>query len=315
LDKQPFYYTYKIFLTFGILAIGVTFLTVLDNFWMQLLVAGYLGFVFTQIGFIGHDAGHREIFNSPRNNEILGLICTLLVGVSYSWWTDTHNQHHRKPNQVDLDPAIDFPAPVFTEEQALSKKGFLKFIVKYQAYFFFPLMSLYPFSIWLNSTKFLYQNKVRYSLAEPVFVVTHYVLYFGLLFSLLGVSKGLLFVIVHYLLFGLYGGSVFASNHKGMPIVEKDEPLDFLYQQSLTSRNVKSHPLTDFWYGGLNYQIEHHLFPSMARNKLRDAQKIVRPFFQAHSIPYYETSAIRSYWEILEYFHEVSAPLRLKETE
>lgn len=72
---------------------------------------------------------------------------------------------------------------------------------------------------------------------------------------------------------------------------------------------MKSHPLTDFWYGGLNYQIEHHLFPTISRNKLREVQQIVRAYCEAHSIPYYETSMLQSYTEILHFLHAASITL------
>lgn len=73
---------------------------------------------------------------------------------------------------------------------------------------------------------------------------------------------------------------------------------------------IKAHPFTDFWYGGLNYQIEHHLFPNMPRNKLKEAQPIVRAFCKEHAIAYAETSMLQSYREILRFLHQVSAPLR-----
>jgi fatty acid desaturase len=95
-----------------------------------------------------------------------------------------------------------------------------------------------------------------------------------------------------------------------MPFWDEDQPLDFLRQQVLTSRNVISHPLADFWYGGLNYQIEHHLFPSMARNKLKEAQPIVRAFCEERSVSYTECGALRSNVEIMQFLHQVSAPLR-----
>lgn len=141
-------------------------------------------------------------------------------------------------------------------------------------------------------------------------MVFHYVLYFGLLFSRLNIWQAMLFFIMQRALFGLYLGSVAAPNHKGMLVLDKDSQLDFLRQQVLTSRNVKAHPLTDFWYGGLNYQIEHHLFPTMPRNRLKEAQHIVKAYCEQHSIPYHETGVLQSYREILGYLHEVSAPLR-----
>jgi hypothetical protein len=93
-------------------------------------------------------------------------------------------------------------------------------------------------------------------------------------------------------------------------LLERDSKVDFLRRQVLTSRNVIAHPITDFWYGGLNYQIEHHLFPRLPRNKLREAQPIIRGFCRDHSIAYHETSVLQSYKEILQHLHEVGAPLR-----
>ena len=120
----------------------------------------------------------------------------------------------------------------------------------------------------------------------------------------------MLFIAVNQLLIGLYIGSTFAPNHKGMLMLDGKMKLDFLRRQVLTSRNVKSNPINDLVYGGLNYQIEHHLFPSMPRNRLKEAQEIVRPFCREHSISYYETGVIQSQREILQYLHHVSAPLR-----
>jgi fatty acid desaturase len=124
------------------------------------------------------------------------------------------------------------------------------------------------------------------------------------------VGQALLFIVVHQALFGLYMGLVFAPNHKGMQLLDDESQLDFVRRQVLTSRDVKGHAVTDFLYGGLNYQIEHHLFPSMPRNKLKEAQTIVRAFCEARSIPYRETGALQSNREILQYLHRVSAPLR-----
>jgi fatty acid desaturase len=96
-----------------------------------------------------------------------------------------------------------------------------------------------------------------------------------------------------------------------MPVLDRHAPVGFLQRQVLTSRNVRAHPLTDFWYGGLNYQIEHHLFPTMARNQLGAAQAIVKAFCTAHEIAYHETGMIASYGEILKHFREVGAVVRV----
>jgi fatty acid desaturase len=143
----------------------------------------------------------------------------------------------------------------------------------------------------------------------------HFGLYLGVVFLFLGLWEGMAFILVHQMLFGLYMGSVFAPNHKGMLVQQGNSPLDRLRQQVLTARNVRSHPVTDFWFGGLNYQIEHHLFPSMARNQLKAAQATVQAFCQARAIPYHETSVWQAYWAILRHLHHVGAPLRQADRE
>jgi fatty acid desaturase len=233
--------------------------------------------------------------------------------MSYGWWLGKHNQHHANPNQVDFDPDIAIPVLAFTKEDALRKRGFIKTMVKYQSYIFFPILMFETFSLRIGSLQFLSARKDwKYRRVEMALFVLHFVWFFTLSFLALGFWPGLAFIAIQQALFGLYLSSVFAPNHKGMPVIPEDAEIDFLQLQVVTARNVRAHPVTDFWYGGLNYQIEHHLFPTMARNQLREAQKIIRAFCEECNVPYYETSILRSYAEILSYLHEVSAVLRQK---
>ncbi len=308
LNKQPAYYTYKILLNLGFLATGLILLMVIDNIWLQSVNAVFMGFVFTQIGFMGHDSGHRQIFHGARKNDMIGLIVgNLLIGISYGWWYDYHNAHHGNPNQPDLDPDIKIAPLAFYEEQARGKRGLTRFIVKYQGYFYFPLILFEGLSKRVSSIRYLLTEQSRYRMVESVLLLAHYSIYLGLLFSLLGGWQALVFIAINQAIFGLYMGSVFAPNHKGMPILESDHKLDYLHMQVITARNITAHPITDFIYGGLNYQIEHHLFPSLPRNKLREAQEVIKSFCQKHSISYHETSVLQSYREILGHFHEISA--------
>jgi fatty acid desaturase len=312
LDRQPAYFGGKIVLNLCLLAAGLALLPILDNTWLQLANAVYLAFVFVQISFLAHDFGHRQFsFLTPWKNDWATLVLgNLLLGVSRQWWIDKHNDHHGHPNQVDVDPDIDIPLLAFEEEQAFEKRGFARFVVKYQAVLIFPLSLLQSLSMLRSSVEFLAGKKARRPVTEGSLLVGHFVLYFGLLFFFLEPLQAVLFVAVHRGLFGLFLVSVFAPNHKAMPLLEQDSEVDFLHRQVLTSRNVTAHPITDFWYGGLNYQIEHHLFPRLPRNKLREAQAIVRGFCQRHAIAYHETSVLQSYGEILQHLHEVGAPLR-----
>lgn len=312
LDKQTGYYAGKITLTLGLLALNLTFLLILDTLWLQLLNAAFLAFVFVQISLVGHDLGHRQFsLGVGWKDEGLALFLgNLLIGISRQWWIGKHNEHHSHPNQLDVDPDVDIVLVAFSEEQALSKQGIARLVVKYQAYLLFPLSLLQALSMNFSSIQFLVERKAKHTLAEAISLGAHFVVYFGLLFSLLGAWQAVVFIIIHKGLTGLYLTSIFAPNHKGMPILSKDRQMDFLHRQVLSSRNVSAHWLTDFCYGGLNYQIEHHLFPSMPRNKLREAQAIVKPFCEEHSIAYHETSVLQSYREILQCLHWAGAPIR-----
>lgn len=314
LDKQPAYYTSKILQTLAMLILSVTFLVIVDNFWLQLVNAAFLAFVFGQIGYLGHDAGHRGVCRSIRGNGIIALSASFLIGLSRTWWVTQHNQHHSTPNDLDSDPHTALPLLALSEDSARSKRGLMRFVVGYQAYYFVPLLLLEGIGVRLASIQFLLQQRKekyeKYMVTEPLLMGLHFVLYFGLLFYLFSPWQVLAFTLVHQGLVGLYYGLVFAPNHKGMLIIDKSSSLNFLLTQVLTTRNIKPNPFVDFWYGGLNYQIEHHLFPMMPRNNLGAARKIVKAFCQQHDISYEETGAFKSYREILSFMHRVSAPLR-----
>ena len=310
LEKNPGHYAVKMAVSISLLALSVTVLTLVDGVWPQMLNAAFLAFIIVQMSFIGHDLGHKQVFRSSRNNDILGLFVSFLVGINLTWWVEKHNEHHSNPNDLDMDPDIELPVVAFSEDQARDMTGVARLIVRYQAFLFYPLVCFEGFVLKFSGIRFMFTNRLKFPIAEPIMMAGHIGVYIGLVFLSLPFWQGLLFITVNQLLLGLYIGSTFAPNHKGMLMLDGKHQLDFLRRQVLTSRNVKSSPVNDFLYGGLNYQIEHHLFPSMPRNRLKEAQKIVRPFCREHSISYYETGVIQSQREVLQYLHQVSAPLR-----
>ena len=311
LERQLGYYTLKIASTSAMLALSITVLLMVDNTWLQLINAAFLAFVFGQIGYIGHDAGHLAICRSARGNRLIGYAASALINVSQSWWINTHNQHHRTPNNLDEDPHTLIPVLVFSKERAERLRGIVKRTTAYQAFYFIPILPMESMSMRWASTLFLAGRRRpgRWPI-EAMLMMLHTALYCGLLIYALGPWPALAFTLVHQALFGIYYGMMFAPNHKGMLILDDDNPLDFVRTQVLTTRNVKPNPVVDFLYGGLNYQIEHHLFTMMPRNRLGQARPIIRQFCQERGIPYYETGPLRSYREILSYLHEVSSVLR-----
>jgi fatty acid desaturase len=311
LDRRRGYYIAKIAVTGGLLLGGWAVFVGLGDTWWQLLVAGFLAFVFAQLGFIGHDAGHSQIFRTRRANYVVGLLHgNLAIGLSYGWWVDKHNRHHAHPNHEDKDPDVAIAALAFSKRQASAKQGLTRFIARHQRYFFVPLLMLEAVQLHAASIRALAQRGVRHRTWETMLLGLHIVGYLTLLLLVLSPVKALVFLVLQQAMFGLYLGLSFAPNHKGMPMLTAQEESDYLRRQVLTSRNVRGSWAVDYALGGLNYQIEHHLFPSMPRPSLRRAQAIVRSFCQQHGVSYLETSLLRSYAQALRHMHDVGQPLR-----
>jgi fatty acid desaturase len=311
LDRRHGWYAARIGINLALLAGGWIAFTMLGESWWQLVTAAYLAVVFTQVAFVGHDAGHRQIFRSRRANDLVGLIHgNLLIGVSFDWWVGKHNRHHSNPNHEDLDPDISITALAFTTDQASSKHGLVRMIARHQAWLFFPLLLLEAAHLHLASIKAVLRGSGRANTLEGMLLLAHVAGYVTVLVLVLSPLQAVAFIVVHQGLFGLYLGCSFAPNHKGMPTLTEADQLDFLRRQVLTSRNVASSRLVDFVLGGLNYQIEHHLFPNMPRPNLRRAQPLIRAFCQQHDLPYTEASLFGSYAEAVRHLHAVGAPLR-----
>jgi fatty acid desaturase len=312
LRRRKAYYRVKISVNLLLLASGWALFGILGRSWWQLLVAVFLAVMFTQTGFIGHDAGHRQISGSKRTDDLIGWIHgNLLIGLSYGWWTGKHNRHHARPNQVGRDPDIGGRAIAFTAGQAQSRRGIGSWIANHQAWLFFPMLLLEGIHLHVAGIRTLLARRgTTVKLTEAVLLGAHIIGYLTAVFVVLSPVQAVTFLLVQQGLFGAYLGCSFAPNHKGMPVLGEDDNLDFLRRQVITSRNIRGGWLTDFVLGGLNYQIEHHLFPSMPRPSLRHAQAPVRAFCNQQGIAYCETGLVSSYRQVLQHLDAVGGSLR-----
>lgn len=309
LRRRPGYYTCKIAVTAALLAAGWAAFILVGDSWWQLAVAAFLAAVFTQVGFLGHDAGHRQIFRSPRANYVLGILHgNLAIGLSYGWWVTKHNRHHAHPNTVGQDPDIMLTALAFTSAQARASGTARRLVFRYQAYLFFPMLLLEAFSLHIASIRALASRPSRHRAQETALLAVHIAGYLVVVLLVLSPVRAVVFILVQQGLFGLYLGSSFAPNHKGMLVLQAADRTDFLRRQVLTSRNVHGGWLTDFALGGLNYQIEHHLFPSMPRPNLSRSQAIVKEFCHQRGLPYCQSSLLGSYTQALRYLNTVGRP-------
>jgi fatty acid desaturase len=297
---------------------GLAAFFLIGDSWWTLAAAGYLAIWRTQSGFMWHDAGHKAMFRSKAAATVIGLIhANLINGVSYGWWVNHHNRHHSHPNHIDLDPDIARRTAIFDLSQYPQRRGLQRLVVRYQSVLFFVLLTLESLKLHRTAWKALAGGTLRRPWTEGLLLAAHFAIFFSCLALVLSPGKAVAFFLFQHAVFGTYLGLLFAPNHKGMAVRSDAESLDWLDRQVLTSRNIRPSWLIDFAYGGLNYQIEHHLFPTMPRMNLGRCARIVRDHCRRQGVPYVEVGLVESYRQVASYLHQVSGPIRrgeLRET-
>ncbi|MER6997640.1 acyl-CoA desaturase [Streptomyces sp. NPDC000410] len=314
--------------------------------WWAVLFAVPLALLSARTAFIAHDAGHAQITSDRRVSRVLQLFhANLLLGMSQDWWNDKHNRHHANPNHVDKDPDVAPDVLVFSKEHAEGRTGLRSWLTRHQAWLFFPLTTLEGIALKVYGFQHVFprsgsgararagsgprsgsgsalgpasasgsgeRRRAEGRAVEGGLLIAHVLGYVTLLLTLLTPLQALAFALLHQMLLGLHLGMAFAPNHKGMEMPDPNggERWGHLQRQVLTSRNIRGGPLTDWFLGGLNYQIEHHLFPSMPRPHLRLVQPLVRAHCRRLGMPYTETGLIESYRQALGHMHEVGEALR-----
>jgi fatty acid desaturase len=306
LVRRRGYYTIKIGTSVLALVLLVGLAVVIGNSWWNLAVAVGLAFVLTQLGFIGHDAGHHQICNRRRNNDAIGLVvANLLTGFSFGWWLTKHNRHHAHTNRPDKDPDLAAGALVYMPDDVMVRGWFGRWFARSQAIMLVPLLFLEALNLHVASVIALARRRDTGALVESGLLAVHAAIFFLLPFLILSPIRAVAFIGVTQSLFGFYLGVSFVTNHVGMPTVSGGGDLGFLRRQVLTSRNLSGRSLTGFLFGGLDTQIEHHLFPTMPRANLRRSRELVRPFCAERRIAYAEQSPWRAYGEVLHHLRAV----------
>lgn len=302
------YYWSKLIGVVAVLGLWVVGFVWVGNSWWQLAMAAALAVVMTQTAFLGHDAAHRQIFRSGRWNDWVSLIvANLLVGISYGWWQSKHTRHHAAPNQEGADPDIALRAVALTPSMAhRHQAGVLRWLADHQGWYFFPLLLLQGLSMHVDGIRrVMSRDRIRRRWVEAGFLAIRLGGLLALVLLVLPPGKAAAFLGVELAIFGFYLGFSFAPNHIGMPLVPASLKLDFLRRQVLMSRNIAGGPLMSVFMGGLNLQIEHHLFPSIARPHLRRIQPLVVAHCATEGVPYTQTSLRKACGQVIHHLNTV----------
>jgi fatty acid desaturase len=289
------------------LAASVAGIVLLEPYLLKLICVVPLTMAILQASFLSHDLGHRQVFKTVRNNDRVLLVLSLFIGASRGWWIDTHNQHHDFPNDAERDPNLRVPFLAFTREQAGAYSGFMRALMRFQGLYFWGFVLLEGLAMKVHSARYLLRTpSASYRNVELLLMAGHVLLYAALVATTMPPLQALGFVVLQHALNGLYIGLVFAPNHKGMPLLSDVEGEGFLTQQVVTTRNVRDFFLANWLVGGLHYQIEHHLFTNLPRNRLRETRLIVKPYCEERAISYVETGLFESYAQVSRNFTEIA---------
>jgi fatty acid desaturase len=267
-----------------------------------------LALILAQFAFLGHDAGHGSLIRNKALNTTLGQFCmTVVTGLTFTEWYGRHRTHHQFCQHEPRDPDMDVDLVVSLTDASRERKTPLgRFFTKCQS-----------LSVWLLSLFFAHSQRHLSqwgAIREPrkyaqdlAALVLHASLWWGLPLALgIGVGRVAIVYVLPLFFLGPYLAAIFWVNHVGMPLIDNPERFSFLEHQVVTSRTVTNPRMMDWFFGGLNYQIEHHLYPQIPSFRLRKVQTIVQPTLEKSGIPYHAVSFWAAVKEIAVHFHYVS---------
>jgi fatty acid desaturase len=305
LNNTPAYYSVTILVNLVLLISMFVVLIFIHKWYMVILMALPISFICVQFAYLGHDAGHWAISRKKIVNNLVGYFChSLILGGSFNYWKYKHNAHHANPNHEELDPDLQQDPFSFYKGKTVQKKGFRRLLTRYQS-FLLPLVFFFVmFLMRYDSMSYMWRNK-RESLIDFLLMIANFLLFIGLAAYFIGIIKAIVLYIMIYMLIGFYMGMAFTPNHVGMKTFDDAESTSYFTQQVLSSRNIKGGKLLTIILGGLNYQIEHHLFPQVSRKNLPGMKQIIKEFCNKTGISYTDDTLSKAWKDIFVYLNEV----------
>ena len=255
-----------------------------------------MGMFWQQLAFIGHDVGHNAVSQNRLSDLWWGIVGgNTMMGISLGWWKMSHNVHHLNCNSVEHDPDIQH-MPVFAVSERLFRDKFFstyhnktfvldalsRLLVSFQHVLFYPVMAVARVNLYIQSWAMLLlqkQGRTQFRFTEMV-TMALFPAWVAALTSRLPAPtsrNALVWVSLAHAVAGLLHVQICIS-HFPMDVFrdgDASRKRGFFAVQLQTTLNVDNHPELDWLHGGLQFQIEHHLFPRMPRHNLRAARQLV----------------------------------------
>jgi len=235
-----------------------------------------------------HDLGHLSVFQGESfwNHTLHHFVIGVVKGASSSWWNHRHFRHHAKPNIASKDPDIQY-VWMFQFGKSLpvswgkKKLGFMPYQFQHLYWWFFGPPFVLPFYFHVEILVWVFRHKRWVDLLCIVAFIWRFI------FTFSGVTGGAWAVMKMYFFARLLESHWFVwvtqMNHLPMDI-DGDQKRDWLTLQVKATCDVEGSLFNDWFTGHLNYQVEHHLFPTMPRCNLPHVAGRVRALCEKHNL-------------------------------
>lgn len=308
-EKRPMATIFKFISMFLVTGLLIFLLIRLNHFWCFVLISPFAAWTLMVSIFLGHEAGHGATFSSGMSNKLFYYIAFPLVsGLSALHWANKHNYlHHKSPNVINEDVDIHlWPFATGRHDYDHASKP-RKWLQKHlQKYIFWPLIALVAIRLRIRSIIYLFSptalKKIKLNwIADVGCLMIHYCLWLAIPMLFYPAADVLLFYVYLWAWVGLFVGFIFLLGHTGSPVVEAYDNLHQL--QFIVSKNVKLPRFLSWCFVGLDYQIEHHLFPQMSHFNMRKAAPLVKKFAKKKGLPYTEDFLLASLLSVIHYMN------------
>lgn len=294
LEANHIFYFRKICEAIGLLLLAV-FLQMKQQFILSALI---LGLAWQQLGWLVHEYSHHQHFKNHYWNDLISYVVgNLLQGFSSGGWKEQHNMHHAATNVIGRDGDIDLMplwaiVPSHLQE---TKQSWLGKLIPYQHLYWsigFPFLRIswlvQSISFVVNMSTSPFEIHRKRAWIERLALLMHWCFVLIQLYHLPTFQIRIIYFIMSQLFAGFLLAHVVTYNHYSTPKFKYDDPIlkSYVCLQLYTTRNMRPGILIDWLWGGLNYQIEHHLFPSMPRHHLKTVMPLVKEFCMENNLPY-----------------------------
>jgi len=300
------FYAFSIFHFIFFYVMGFVILQKFGNSWLSIITAMTCHVIgMSQAGWSQHDFGHLSVLKSNKLNRFFHiLIMSYFKAASSHWWTDRHNLHHARTNLNGVDPDVRFePLFLIGENQAskmaaknAKKKNFLYDYRKQHFYFILGTALTIPVYLQYSNLKYSYSRKLWFELFT---IIQMYIIHFYLTLPILGVAGALAYFLIMRVFESLWFTWVTQMSHIPMEVHDLDEDDTWFTLMLKSTCNVEQSLFNDWFTGHLNFQIEHHLFPTMPRHNLHKIQSLVQVFCRKHNCQYINKPLMTAFVDIV----------------